>query len=193
MLDAVAHRVRTLIADHLGVRADELAADLSLRDDLAADSLDLLEVSVALEDDLGIALSERLLDEVRTVGELVEATLSLARNRRPQAMRTEDASDPIRASARVIPAEGSGRPIFERTEWLTPYAIESIVDDALHAGRGARLEMSLAASTPAADIARIAERFQALSTRGIEVQVRREGPGPARRGPHSGTHDAVRA
>lgn len=193
MLDGVAQRVRALIADHLGVGADELGENVSLRDDLAADSLDLLEVSVALEDDLGIDLPEQLLADVRTVGELVEATLLLARNRRAAVGRAEVPAEPIQVSARVIPAEGSGRPVLERNEWLTPYAIEAIVDDALHAGRGSRLEVSLAGNAPAADVARVAERFQALSARGVEVQIRRDGHGAPRRTTLLGTRDAARA
>jgi acyl carrier protein len=192
MLDAVAQRVRGLIADHLGVGADELGEHVSLRDDLAADSLDLLEVSVALEDDLGIDLPEKLLDEVRTVGELIQATLQLARSRRAALALAETPAEPIPVSARVIPAAGSGRPILERNEWLTPYAIEAIFDDALHAGRGSRLEVSLADAAPAVDVARVAERFQALIARGIDVQIRRDG-GAARRASLLGPRDAARA
>lgn len=192
MQDGVAQRVRALIAEHLGVRPDDLGAHVSLRDDLAADSLDLLEVSVALEDDLGIDLPEKILADVRTVGELVEATLAVARSRRARVARPENPAEPVRVSARVIPAEGSGRPTLERNEWLTPYAVEAIVDDALHAGRGARLEVSLAGSAPTADVARVAERFQALGARGIDVQVRRDGPAAPRR-PLRGIPDAARA
>lgn len=193
MLDGVAQRVRTLMADHLGVGTEDLGPDVSLRDDLAADSLDLLEVSVALEDDLGIDLPEQLLAEVRTVGELIEATLALARTRRAQLTRPEGPTEPIPVSARVIPAAGTGRPTLERNEWLTPYAIESIVDDALHAGRGARLEVSLAPGTPAAEVARVAERFQALSARGIDVQIRRDGQAATRRSTLLGPRDVARA
>jgi acyl carrier protein len=193
MLDGVAQRVRALMADHLGVGTEDLGADVSLRDDLAADSLDLLEVSVALEDDLGIDLPEKVLSEVRTVGELIEATLALARTRRTELARTEAPTEPIQVSARVIPIAGSGRPTLERNEWLTPYVIEAIVDDALHAGRGARLEVSLAASAPAAEVARIAERFQMLSRRGIDVQIRRDGQAAPRRSTLLGARDIARA
>ncbi|MCW5892508.1 MAG: acyl carrier protein [bacterium] len=193
MLDGVAQRVRALIADHLGVGAEDMGPHVSLRDDLAADSLDLLEVSVALEDDLGIGLPERVLADVRTVGELIDAVVAAARNRRVAVARSESPAEPVRVGARVIPAAGSGRPTLDRTEWLTPYAVEAIVDDALHAGRGARLEVVLGANVPAADVARVAERFQALGARGIDVQVRREGQGAHRRTILRSTPDAARA
>jgi acyl carrier protein len=43
-------RIRALVADHLGVEIDDLRADVSLVDDLAADSLDLVEIALAVED-----------------------------------------------------------------------------------------------------------------------------------------------
>lgn len=180
MHDVVALRVRRLIAEHLGVAVEDLASHVSLRDDLAADSLDLLEVSVALEDGLGISVPERLLDDVRTVGDLVEATLVLARERRrgPQTRLAID--EPVHVCAKVIPANPDVPQMLERSDWLTPYTMEAIRADALHAGRGARLEVTVDAGTTAAGVARVLEAFGSLGERGIELQVRREGTPPSR-------------
>src|SRR2546422_7286863 len=61
---------RRLVADHLGVGVEQLVAGVSLREDLAADSLDLVELAMALEAKFGIVVPERLLDRVRTYGDL---------------------------------------------------------------------------------------------------------------------------
>ena len=83
-------RVRRLAADHLGVDAHELAADLSHTDDQAADSLDLAELALGLEEEFAIRVPQRVLDHVRTYGELVRAVLLLAREaRRAEARAAE--------------------------------------------------------------------------------------------------------
>ena len=73
--------VRRLVAEHLGVGREELLSGVSLRDDLAADSLDLVELAVALEGEFAIGVPERVLDEVRTYSDLVHATGLLIRLR----------------------------------------------------------------------------------------------------------------
>jgi acyl carrier protein len=75
-------QLRRLVAEQLGVDPDELARDVSLREDLAADSLDLVELAVTLEHEFGIDVPERLLEDVRSYGELVETTVDLVRARR---------------------------------------------------------------------------------------------------------------
>lgn len=66
--------MRRLVSRHLGVGLEELVSDVSLRDDLAADSLDLVELALALEATFAIALPDHTLDRVRTYRDLVEAT-----------------------------------------------------------------------------------------------------------------------
>ena len=72
-------RVRRLVAESLGIGLEELTPDVSLTDDLAADSLDLVELSIALEAELGVDVPEQLLQQVRTYGDLVQATLATLR------------------------------------------------------------------------------------------------------------------
>jgi len=69
------------------------------RDDLAADSLDLVELTMALEAEFGIVVPERVLDRVRTCGDLVQATGLLIRARRAAEARA--AEPPLRMWARV--------------------------------------------------------------------------------------------
>src|SRR5213592_1620657 len=66
-------RLRGLVADTLGVGPEDLALDVSLTDDLAADSLDIAELAVRLENDLGVSLPDGMIGRVRTYGDLVRA------------------------------------------------------------------------------------------------------------------------
>ena len=95
---------RRLVADHLGVGVEQLVAGVSLREDLAADSLDLVELAMALEAKFGIVVPERLLDRVRTYGDLVRATGLLIRARRAAEVRA--AEPPLRMWARVLARAG---------------------------------------------------------------------------------------
>ena len=80
---AVEERVRALVAEHLGVDRETLARDVSLTDDLAADSLDLLELGVVLEASFGIVVPLRTIDQMRTYGDLVALVRALLDHRRP--------------------------------------------------------------------------------------------------------------
>lgn len=60
-----------LIADQFGVEASSVTADTSFIDDLGADSVDLIDLSMALEDDFGLPeIQEDELTEIVTVGDL---------------------------------------------------------------------------------------------------------------------------
>src|SRR5439155_691985 len=77
--DPLEPRLRRLVADSLGVGPDELAPDVSLTDDLAADSLDLAELAARLEVELGLVVSDRVVVQLHTYGDLVRAALTAAR------------------------------------------------------------------------------------------------------------------
>ena len=102
--------VRRLVAEHLGVGVEELVSEVSLRDDLAADSLDLVELALALEGEFAIVVPERILDEVRTFGDLVCATGLLIRARsEAEAYGAEPAPHVL---ARIVPAAGGSTGIL---------------------------------------------------------------------------------
>jgi hypothetical protein len=63
-------------------------------------------------------------------------------------------------------------PRLRRADWLTPYAAETIAEDALRGGRGARLEITVPRGTSVAAIAAARNWFSNLPDRGIEVRVR---------------------
>jgi acyl carrier protein len=169
---SVEARVRRVVSDHLGVESDELAVDVSLTDTLAADSLDLLEVALALEDEFEIVLSESVIDSVRTYGDLVAAVdVGLGRHEPPRPATSEFAE---RVWARVISPASQSAGDLQRAGWLTPYTTQTIAEDALHAGRGARLEITVSPELPDARVARLQQDFAWLGTRGIQVQIRRD-------------------
>jgi acyl carrier protein len=171
MYELVEPRVRRIVADQLGVGVEELAPEVSLTDDLAADSLDLVEVALALESEFDVAVPEQILDEVRTYADLVGATLMLTRqHRRLDARRAEV---PAVVRARIV-SPGTDGSTFERTAALTPYEAEEITEDALRAGRGARLELTVPLGMSDAGLVDVQEQFARLGPRGIHVSVRRE-------------------
>ena len=60
-----------LIADQFGLDAETITADTALVDDLGADSVDLVDLAMALEDEFGIdEMDEENLTSIVTVGDL---------------------------------------------------------------------------------------------------------------------------
>jgi len=65
-------RVRKCIVEQLGVDPSEVDAGAALVDDLKADSLDLVELVMSLEDEFGVDIDDEAADRIRTVGDAVE-------------------------------------------------------------------------------------------------------------------------
>jgi len=76
--------------------------------------------------------------------------------------------------ARVVSAGDEWSGELRRGGELTPYAAETICDDALRAGPGARLEITVAAGTDDAGLDRVQDQFAWLRARSIEVEVHRD-------------------
>ena len=171
MDEFVEPHVRRLVAEHLAVGVKELVSHVSLRDDLAADSLDLVELALALEGEFAIVVPERILDEVRTFGDLVRAIGLLIRARCDAEARGAEPAP--RIWARIVPATGESSGSLERTGWLTPYTAETIREDAVRAGPGTRLEMTIAANTTEGFV-RAQRRFAGLGAQGVRVSIQRD-------------------
>lgn len=69
---AIFERVRAIIVDQLGVDEDAVTMEASFRDDLDADSLDLVELIMAFEEQFGGEISDEEAQKITTVGEAVE-------------------------------------------------------------------------------------------------------------------------
>ena len=65
-------QVRDALAQQFEVDPDSITADTSLIDDLGADSLDVVELSMSLEDSFGVAISDEDAAQLYTVGKIVD-------------------------------------------------------------------------------------------------------------------------
>lgn len=65
-------QLKTLLAEQFGVDADTISMETTFEDDLGADSLDLVDMSMALEETFGVEeLTEEDIAGITTVGDLV--------------------------------------------------------------------------------------------------------------------------
>ena len=64
-------RVRQLICDQLGKSPEKVTMETKIVDDLGADSLDVVEMLMALEDEYGISLPDEVAMKLQTVGDIV--------------------------------------------------------------------------------------------------------------------------
>jgi acyl carrier protein len=69
---SVDDRVKEIIAEQLGVKKEEIKAESSFIDDLGADSLDTVEVVMALEEEFGIEIPDEDAEKITTVGEAIK-------------------------------------------------------------------------------------------------------------------------
>ena len=65
-------KVKAIIVDQLGVEENEVQLESSFVDDLGADSLDVVELVMAIENEFEIEISDEDYDKVSTVGDVVE-------------------------------------------------------------------------------------------------------------------------
>jgi len=108
------------------------------------------------------------MDGIRTYRDLVDVVLT-----------SLDGSARDGVTARALPFTarvtdvGAGHERRERSGELTPYALELVREDALGAGRGARLEVVLPADADDTDLAVLRHELAPLGRRGIEVTIAR--------------------
>jgi len=68
----VEEKVKNIIAEQLGVKKEEIKGESSFTDDLGADSLDTVEVVMALEEEFGVEIPDEDAEKITTVGQSVK-------------------------------------------------------------------------------------------------------------------------
>ena len=67
----VFEKLRSLLADQLAISEDQITMETDILDDLGADSLDIVEVMMALEEEYNLVIVDEAVHDLRTVGDVV--------------------------------------------------------------------------------------------------------------------------
>lgn len=65
-------KIKSVIAEKLGKKIEDIRNDASFIDDLGADSLDIVDMVMKLEEEFGISIPDEDLDKIKTVGDAIE-------------------------------------------------------------------------------------------------------------------------
>jgi acyl carrier protein len=68
----VLEKVKAILSEQFDVEEDSITADTSIADDLGADSLDVVDLLMSIEDEFEIEVPDEEIDNIKTVGELVK-------------------------------------------------------------------------------------------------------------------------
>ncbi len=63
-------KIKEIVADSLGADVESLTAETSFKEDLGADSLDLFEMVMALEEEFDVEIPTEDLENIKTIGEV---------------------------------------------------------------------------------------------------------------------------
>ncbi|MFH1847649.1 MAG: acyl carrier protein [Candidatus Omnitrophota bacterium] len=72
MAGATTDKIKAIIAEQLGVKSEEVTEQAKFIDDLGADSLDTVELVMALEEDFGIEIPDEDAEKMVTVGDAIK-------------------------------------------------------------------------------------------------------------------------
>jgi len=79
---SVADKVKSIIVENLGVDEDEVTPDASFQEDLGADSLDVVELVMALEEQFGVEIPDEDAEKITRVKEAIEYIETHAKNKK---------------------------------------------------------------------------------------------------------------
>ncbi|CAN5368456.1 acyl carrier protein [soil metagenome] len=69
---SVYERLQSIVAEQLGVEPDQVVREAEFVQDLNADSLDMVELVMSLEEEFGVEISDDEVENIRTVGDAVD-------------------------------------------------------------------------------------------------------------------------
>ena len=64
-------KLKELVVDQLGVEEDAVTMEATMQDDLGADSLDLVDLVMSVEEEFGVKVADEDLENIKTVGDIV--------------------------------------------------------------------------------------------------------------------------
>ena len=67
-----ADRVKMIVVEHLGLEADKVTEEASFIDDLGADSLDIVELVMAFEEEFGVEIPDDAAEKISTVSDAIK-------------------------------------------------------------------------------------------------------------------------
>ena len=70
-MSETADRVKKIVVEHLGAEADKVTEDASFIDDLGADSLDIVELVMAFEEEFGVEIPDDAAEKITTVKDAI--------------------------------------------------------------------------------------------------------------------------
>jgi len=74
--DELLNKIKTIVADKLSIGEEQITEEASFIDDLGADSLDTVELVMALEDEFDLDIPDEEAEKLTTVGKSIEYVLS---------------------------------------------------------------------------------------------------------------------
>jgi acyl carrier protein len=69
---SIEDKVKSIIVEQLGISEDEVKAEASFIDDLGADSLDIVELVMAMEEEFEIEIPDEEAENIKTVGDAIK-------------------------------------------------------------------------------------------------------------------------
>jgi acyl carrier protein len=143
--------LRRLVGDAIGVDGAALGTQTSLTEDLAMDSLDVLDVVIQTEAEFGIVFPDREVGVLRTYGDLVDTTTVLAAHRL-HVLESERGWAGVEVRFGAAPGE---IPRFLRVLDATPYDRELLYDDVRFARTTDTIEINAPRDATAETVATI--------------------------------------
>ena len=71
-MSETADRVKKIVVEHLGVDAEKVTEEASFIDDLGADSLDIVELVMAFEEEFGVEIPDDAAEKITTVKDAID-------------------------------------------------------------------------------------------------------------------------